>query len=112
MRQKQRNLSESRISQHPTFTPPLQVPVFYFHRQKQESVDTKRQLSSLKKGFDSVQDVSFVSQQIESMPRSDAEWKAIMTFWSRVVRNRGSWELNGEVYKTGWTPTAEEKGRC
>lgn len=80
-----------------------------------------------------MQEANFPSLQIESMPQSQAEWTTVMSFWSRLVRNRGTWELEGEVYSMGgkasdvvvedtkqststaswigWSPTAEEKGR-
>lgn len=92
-------------------------------------MEAKKQLESIRRGFSNFQEANFPSLQIESMPQSQAEWTTIMTFWSRVVRNRGAWELEGEVYtmgntgsdtvidakkgtsSIGWSPTAEEKGQ-
>lgn len=31
----------------------------------------------------------------ESMPRGD-EWGLIMRFWSKFIRNRNRWEIEGE----------------
>ncbi|UZJ54133.1 hypothetical protein CBS101457_003453 [Exobasidium rhododendri] len=121
---------------HPTFSPPLPIPVLHFHRDDKNSPTAKAAVASLRKGYSNVQDAYFPSSQAEAMPQTQAEWTAIMTFWSRSFRNRGKWELDETIYsigdaqipahpstkstsasplvnktKTGWSPTAEEKGR-
>lgn len=32
------------------------------------------------------------------MPQNEQEWSAVMQFWARLLRNRTSWELDGNLY--------------
>lgn len=76
---------------HPTFSPPLSIPIL--------TISTSQPQTTFKKAFSNVQSITFPSSNSQPrMPQSEQEWRAVMIFWSKVLRNRGKWELDGNLY--------------
>lgn len=76
---------------HPTFSPALSIPTL--------AISLGQPQTTFKKAFSNVQSITFTSSNSQPrMPQSEQEWRTIMVFWSKVLRNRGKWELDGNLY--------------
>lgn len=85
---------------HPTFTPPLNIPILAITINQTESL--------IKKAFKNGKVVTFSSISSQPrMPQNEQEWRTIMIFWSRVLRNRAKWELDGNLYTISPHPVSQ-----
>ncbi|KAN0063716.1 hypothetical protein ACQY0O_003766 [Thecaphora frezii] len=87
---------------HPTLDPLLSTPILYVHRTPAASATT---VASLRKATRALQIEKFDpigapggEVVTEAMPRNQREWDPVMRFWSRLLRNRTKWEVEGELH--------------
>lgn len=88
----------------PTFSPPLDTPVCLVTRfpaaAVQSSTQARSVLAAVHKAFKNVTHVNFPPKGpmlSEDMVRG-AEWPKVLEFWSRFLKNRSAWELQGDLY--------------
>lgn len=84
----------------PTFEGgPLATPVLYLSPPK--SADADRHPRELRRAFANVERVALVGgeEDMPRMPSSKAEWDPIMLFWSKLLSQRSTLEMEGEVYQ-------------
>ncbi|PWN87070.1 hypothetical protein FA10DRAFT_269681 [Acaromyces ingoldii] len=86
---------------HPTSKMAVSTPLLHFHRLGASPSKSEVVTSSLSRVFANIEQASMgpVREGVtEAMPQGLSEWDPIMRFWSRLLRNRTSWELEGDLF--------------